>query len=60
MFFAGYDPNDHPLAAGSSTDYDGSHRRPYFVKLKIAIPSGTSVAATPNTSLDSWITIAAQ
>ncbi len=60
MFFAGYDPNDHPLASGSSTDYDGSHRRPYFVKLNIAIPSGTTVAATPNTSLDSWITIATQ
>ncbi|MBB5060037.1 hypothetical protein HDF16_004773 [Granulicella aggregans] len=60
MFFAGYDPNDHPLASGSSTDYDGSHRRPYFVKLDIAVPSGTTVAATPNTSLDSWIKIASQ
>ncbi len=58
LYFAGYDPNDDPLASGSTTDFDPSHRRPYFVKLSIAIPTGVTVAATVNTALDSWIALA--
>ena len=53
LTFAGYDPSDAPSDA--SGDYPGPKRRPYYIKLQIQIPSGTSVGATSPQALTSWI-----
>lgn len=53
LFFAGYAPSDAPtLPAGG---YDGSHRRPYYVGLKVQIPSGATVSKTSPQDLANWL-----
>lgn len=54
LFFAGYEPDDAPLL-GSGT-FDGSHRRPFFMRLKVDIPSAATVSGTSGYGLASWIT----
>ena len=54
LYFAGYAPSDAPIDPETGY-YVPTHRRPYFVKLQITIPAGTTVAATPNVDLTGWI-----
>ncbi|MBC7450765.1 MAG: hypothetical protein H7259_04690 [Cytophagales bacterium] len=54
LYFAAYDPSDAPLMAGT-TRFDPSHRRPYFINLKIAIPANASVESASDEDLASWI-----
>lgn len=53
LTFAGYDPSDAPT--DSNGLYLGTHRRPYYVKLNVQIPAGSTVASTSPQSLASWI-----
>lgn len=55
LFFAGYDPDDAPVDSGT---YDPSYRRPYFMRLRIAIPPEATVSDTPAEELATWITAA--
>ncbi|RZJ91695.1 MAG: hypothetical protein EOO60_07660, partial [Hymenobacter sp.] len=41
LMFAGYDPSDAPTNADGY--YQGSHRRPYYVRLNVQIPAAASV-----------------
>ena len=59
LYFAGFDPGDHPLSKRTG-NFDASHRRPYFVKLNVAIPEGATVAATSDAALAQWITTASE
>ncbi len=54
LYFAGYDPSDAPTV--SPGVFDGSHRRPYYAKLRVAIPPHATIALTSNTDLASWLT----
>jgi hypothetical protein len=56
LYFAGYDPSV-PISAGK---FDPALRRPYVMRLNVAVPDGTTVAATPNEALSTWITAATQ
>ena len=53
LTFSGYDPSDAPT--DSSANYLGAHRRPYYIKLQIQIPTGSTVAGTSPQDLSSWI-----
>lgn len=53
LTFAGYDPSDAPT--DSLGNYLGIKRRPYYLKLRVQIPSGSTVGATSPLSLTSWI-----
>jgi hypothetical protein len=54
LFFAGYAPSDAPILS-STGGYDGTHRRPFFINLQVAIPSGSTVAAATPEQLATWI-----
>lgn len=54
LTFAGYDPTDAPT--NSSGLYKGSHRRPYYLALKVQIPAGRSVSGTSPQDLATWVT----
>ena len=56
LYFAGYDPS--VMASGGM--FSGKLRQPYFMRLSVNVPSGTTVAATANTALAGWITAATQ
>ena len=56
LYFAGYDPTV-PLSAGM---FDPKLRQPYIMRLNVNIPTGSTVAGTPNASLGSWVTAATQ
>lgn len=53
LSFAGYDPSDAPT--DSSGLYQGDHRRPYYIKLQVQIPSGATVSGTSPQDLVNWI-----
>ena len=53
LTFAGYDPADSPTNASGL--FMGSHRRPYYVRLKVQVPAG-SVAGTSPQELATWVT----
>jgi hypothetical protein len=55
LTFAGYDPSDAPTDPANPGNYLGGHRRPYYIKLQVQIPSNTTVDATSPQSLTSWI-----
>jgi hypothetical protein len=55
LFFAAYDHDDAPVVSGN---YDASYRRPYFMRLQVAIPPGATVSDTPPAELAAWITAA--
>ena len=55
LFFAGYDPGDAPTLSGTS-NYDATHRRPYYIPVKVNIPAGASVASTSPHAIESWLT----
>ena len=54
LAFAGYDPSDNPTSAATGR-YDGSHRRPYYVKLQVQIPNNSTVSTSSPETLASWI-----
>jgi hypothetical protein len=62
MYFAAFDPTDEPPASVSQGGtWDGSHRRPYFIRLDQAVPqNGVTVSGTTNENLARWLTIATQ
>ena len=49
LYFAGFDLSDRPPAA------PGSHRRPYFVGLRAAVPLGKTAAAASDAELATWL-----
>ncbi len=55
LTFAGYDPNDAPV--NQQGLYQGSHRRPFFVRLKVRIPEGASVLGSSIQNLAKWVEI---
>ena len=55
LYFAGFDPSDAPIVPQTG-DFDASHRRPFFVRLRVAIPPGASVGSTSDADLAKWIT----
>lgn len=54
LTFAGYDPSDAPT--NTSGLYMGAKRRPYYVPLKVQVPTGSSVSGTAAQDLASWVT----
>ena len=54
IFFAGFDPSD-VLSPAPQNGYDGQLRRPYYVDLKVNIPSGTKVSDASPFDLANWI-----
>lgn len=56
LFFAAYQPDDAPTMPDGT--FDPSYRRPYFLKLNVDIPAGTTVAGTSSYELAGWITAA--
>lgn len=55
LFFAGYDKSEKPH--GDDGTFDASHRRPYYVPIKIDIPADTTVTQATDSQLASWITL---
>ncbi len=55
LTFAGYAPNDAPV--NQKGLYNGSHRRPFFVPLKIRIPEYASVASSSMQDLAKWVEV---
>jgi hypothetical protein len=53
LSFAGYDPSDAPI--NTSGLYEGPHRRPYYIKLQVQIPSGATVSGTSPQDLVNWV-----
>ena len=53
LFFNGFTPDDMPQ--GPSGQVDGSHRRPFALGLRVAIPAGQSVATTSDADLAGWL-----
>lgn len=54
LFFAGYSTDEQ--ASGPGHTFDASHRQPYYVPVRLNVPSGTTVAQATETQLCSWIT----
>ena len=53
LYFNGFAPGDMPR--GLSSRVDGSHRRPYFLPLRTAVPPGVSVAQATDVELADWL-----
>ncbi len=53
MFFNGFAPGDMPI--GRSGQADGSHRRPFAVRLQTAVPAGRAVAQATDAELAEWL-----
>lgn len=56
LFFAAYDPDN--ATTDDSGSFDPALRRPYFLRLKVAIPGGATVAGATDDELATWITAA--
>ena len=54
LFFAGYNPADVPPPVPAN-GYSGTLRRPYYVELKVNIPSGITVNDASPLDLANWI-----
>ncbi len=54
LFFAGYNPSDVPPPTPTAV-YNGKLRRPYYVDLKVNIPSGTTVSNASPFDLATWV-----
>jgi len=55
LYFAGFDPADRPPNPKSPGEVDGTHRRPYFVGLKVSVPPGQTVTAASDAELVTWL-----
>ncbi len=53
LFFAGFDPADRPLVAPGVAEAD--HRRPFTVRLRVAVPLGRPVSASSDAELATWM-----
>ncbi len=53
LYFAGFDPADRPLVSSGVAKAD--HRRPFFVRLRVAVPSGQAVATASDAELSNWL-----
>ena len=53
VFFSGFAPSD--MQKGPNGAVDGSHRRPFFLRLRIDVPRERSVAAASDDELASWL-----
>lgn len=61
MYFAAFDPTDAPPDPTGQGTWDGSHRRPYFIRLVQSVPqNGATVAGTNSEELVGWLKIATQ
>ncbi len=58
LYFAGFDPRDRSLTSPGVAKAD--HRRPYFVKLREAVPVAQTVAAASDAELAAWLQPEAQ
>jgi hypothetical protein len=58
LYFAGFDPTDRPLVSPAVAQVD--HRRPYFARLRAAVPPGQSVAHVFDAELATWLQPEAQ
>jgi hypothetical protein len=58
LFFGGFAPKDAPPIGGGA--FDASHRRPFYLGLKVNIPTGARVDSVSDAELASWITPATQ
>jgi hypothetical protein len=54
LFFGGFAPNDTPPIGGGA--FQASHRRPYYLGLKVSVPAGARVNGVSDAELASWIT----
>ena len=52
LFFNGFAPDDMP--PGPAGQVDGSHRRPFALRLRAAVPAGQPVAAASDADLAGW------
>ncbi len=55
LCFAGFDPADAPVDPATGYFVPG-HRRPYYVRLNVAVPAGAAVAAATDADLATWLT----
>ena len=53
LCFAGFDSADRPLVHPGVADAD--HRRPFFIRLRAAVPTGRTVAAASDAELARWL-----
>ena len=53
LYFAGFDPADRPLVRPGVAQAD--HRRPFFVRLRAAVPPGQTAAAVSDAELVTWL-----
>jgi hypothetical protein len=59
LFFDGFLPSDAPPAKNApDTSYDPTHRRPFYLPLKISVPANVRVEAATDEELATWITVA--
>ena len=53
LYFAGFDPADRPLVRPGVAE--AGHRRPFFVRLRAAVPPGQAAAAVSDAELVTWL-----
>jgi hypothetical protein len=54
LFFGGFAPNDTPPIGGGA--FQASHRRPFYLGLKVNVPAAARVDSVSDAELASWIT----
>ncbi len=57
LYFAGYDFADRPTGSSAA---NAAHRRPYFVRLRAAVPPGRPVGTASDAELATWLEPARQ
>jgi len=53
LYFAGFDPADRPPVSPGVAKAD--HRRPFFVRLRVAVPPGQAAAAVSDAEPITWL-----
>jgi hypothetical protein len=53
LYFNGFAPDD--MSVKTDGRVDGSHRRPYALRLRVQVPAGRSVASASDAELASWM-----
>jgi hypothetical protein len=54
LFFGGFDPKDKPPIGGGA--FKGNYRRPYYLRIRVAVPASARVDGASEAELASWIT----
>jgi hypothetical protein len=60
LYFDGFLPGDTPQAPHTPKNplnIDPTHRRPFFVPLRVAVPSDQSAGAATEDELKKWVTV---